>query len=93
MRTIAESKITSKHQLTLPRPICRLLGVSAGDSVVWRLDESGRIVIEPGRQYSLTEIREAIAATGASPDRAQPVTVEAMKEGLIKSIRSKHARD
>lgn len=92
MRTIAETKITSKQQLTLPQPIRRLLGVGAGDSLLWQLDDSGRIVVEPGRRHTLAGIREAVRAAGPPPVRSTPVTVEEMKAGLAEAIRSKHGR-
>jgi bifunctional DNA-binding transcriptional regulator/antitoxin component of YhaV-PrlF toxin-antitoxin module len=92
MRTIAESKITSKQQLTLPQPIRRLLGVDAGDSLLWRLDESGNIVVEPGRRHTLADIRRAVEAAGPPSGTAIPATVEEMKAGLLETIRSKHAR-
>jgi len=92
MRTIAESRVTSKQQLTLPQAIRRLLGVGAGDSLLWQLDETGRIVVEPGRRHGLASIREAVAAAGPLPVRSSPATVEDMKAGLVETIRSKHGR-
>lgn len=92
MRTIAETKITSKQQLTLPQPIRRLLGVGAGDSLLWQLDESGKIVVEPGRQHSLADIRQAVAAVGPASQRTTPASAEEMKSGVIEAVRSRHAR-
>ena len=93
MRTIAETRITSKQQLTLPQTVRRLLGVGAGDSLLWQLDDhSGRIVVEPGRRHGLADIRDAVAAVGPLPVRGTPATVEDMKAGLVDVIRSKHAR-
>jgi bifunctional DNA-binding transcriptional regulator/antitoxin component of YhaV-PrlF toxin-antitoxin module len=92
MRTIAESRITSKQQLTLPQPIRRLLGVRAGDSLLWQLDDSGKIVVETGRRFSLAGIREAVQAAGPPPVQGTIATVEEMKAGLVKAIRGKHAR-
>lgn len=92
MRTIAETKITSKQQLTLPQPVRRLLGVSAGDSLLWHVDDAGRIVVESGRRHNLADIREAVRAAGPPPRRSTPATVEEMKAGVAEAIRKRHAR-
>jgi len=92
MRTLATSKLTSKQQLTLPRPVRLLLGVGAGDSLLWQIDEKGRVVLEPGRQFTLAEIRAAVAAAGGLGSEVEPATVEDMKAGIVRHIRSKHAR-
>jgi len=45
--------------------------VRAGDSLVWRLDEDGRLVVEPRRTSTLADVRAAIAAAGVpAPPRA-----------------------
>lgn len=92
MRTVAETRITSKQQLTLPQPIRRLLGVGAGDSLLWRLDNAGNIVVEPGRRHTLADIRDAVKAAGPTPGRTTPATVEEMKAGVLEKARRKHAR-
>ncbi len=91
MRAIAETKITGKQQLTLPQAIRWLLGASAGDSLLWQLDESGEIVAEPGRQHSLADIRRAVAAVGPASQPTAPASVEEMKSGVLAAVRSRHA--
>ena len=92
MRTLAETRITSKQQLTLPQPIRRLLGVGAGDSLLWRLDDAGNIVVEPGRRHTLADIRSAVMTAGPPPERTSPATVEEMNAGVREKVRSRHAR-
>ncbi len=93
MQSITTSRITSKHQLTLPRPIRDLLGVDAGDNVLWQLDEKGRVVLEPGRKYTLADIRAAVAAAGGDiPPEKEKASVDEMKAGMIDHIRQRHAR-
>jgi bifunctional DNA-binding transcriptional regulator/antitoxin component of YhaV-PrlF toxin-antitoxin module len=93
MKTIAETKLTSKQQLTLPQPIRRMLGVSAGDSLLWRIDDAGNIIVEPARTYNLQDIRQAVAAIGPLSKRAEPASVDEMKEGILEAVRSRHGRD
>ena len=36
-----EAKISSKWRVTIPKEICRVLGIEHGDSVVFEVDETG----------------------------------------------------
>ncbi len=91
MRILAESTLTSKEQLTVPKVVRQLLDVHAGDSLVWSLDEQGQLVVSGGRSNSLADIRAAVAAAGRihTPKR---VTVGDMKSGIAAAVRSKHGR-
>lgn len=91
MKTLAESTLTSKEQLTVPRIVRQLLDLHAGDSLVWSLDEQGQLVVSSGRPNSLADIRAAVAAAGRIHTRKR-VTVEDMKSGIAAAIRSKHER-
>jgi hypothetical protein len=78
MRIVAESTLTSKEQLTLPQAVRRLLGVKAGDSVVWGFDERGQLVVEAGRPHTLADVRAAVAAAGQVAPPRVPVTTGKM---------------
>jgi antitoxin PrlF len=39
-----QSRITSKAQTTIPAPVCRALGLRAGDRVAYRIEE-GRVIL------------------------------------------------
>lgn len=92
MKILAESTLTSKEQLTVPKIVRQLLDVHAGDCLVWGLDAQGQLVVSGGRPYTLADIRAAVAAAG--PVKASAgVTVEDMKKGIAAGIRSKHGRD
>lgn len=92
MRTLAESTLTAKEQLTVPRIVRRLLGVQAGDSLVWALDERGMVVVQVGRPHTLADIRAAVAAAGPLLRRPSPASVRDMKAGIGGYMRRKHAR-
>lgn len=91
MKILAESALTSKEQLTLPKVVRQLLNVHAGDSLVWSLDEQGQLVVSGGRPNSLADIRAAVAAAGCV-HLPKGVTVEDMKSGIAAAMQSKHGR-
>lgn len=89
MKILAESILTGKEQLTVPKIVRQMLGVHAGDSLVWSLDEEGRLVVSGGKRRTLSDIRSAVAAAG--PLHApKTVTVRKMKAGIMDTMRSKH---
>jgi bifunctional DNA-binding transcriptional regulator/antitoxin component of YhaV-PrlF toxin-antitoxin module len=99
MKILAESTLTSKEQLTVPKVVRQLLDLHAGDSLVWSLDAEGRLVVFGGRQNTLEDIRAAVAAaekTEGKPvgtsKKPSGVTIEDMKAGIARAARSKHGR-
>ena len=91
MKILAESTLTSKEQLTVPKVVRRLLDVHAGDRLVWGLDEQGQLVVSGSRPNSLADIRAAVAAAGPT-HTPKAVTVEEMKSGIAAAMRTKHGR-
>ncbi len=49
--------ITSKGQLTLPKAICNQLGVGPHDRVVFKVDDSGVVRVEPVRYPTVASLR------------------------------------
>jgi bifunctional DNA-binding transcriptional regulator/antitoxin component of YhaV-PrlF toxin-antitoxin module len=96
MKILAESTLTSKEQLTVPKVVRQLLDLHAGDSLVWSMDAEGRLVVSGGRTNTLEDIRAAVAAaaekTGSKPKTPTGVAIEDMKAGIVRAIRSKHGR-
>jgi len=73
--------VTSKGQVTIPKAIRDALELEAGDRVAFRVDEDGRVVLEPEtldlaelfgvlepsvRGVSIEEMEVAVRARGAS---------------------------
>ena len=88
---LAESILTSKGQVTIPQSIRSLYQLGIGDSLVWRREADGRLVVEPKRSLSLADIRVAIAAAGAPvPPRA--FTNEEMDEAIGQALEAKFGR-
>ena len=91
MEILARSRLSSKEQLSLPAAIRRLLGIQAGDELVWMRDEEGRLLVQSARPNTLADIRTAIAASGVRPV-TRPVTLEEMKKGIAARMKDKHGR-
>ena len=91
MKVLAESTLTSKEQLTVPKIVRQLLDIRAGDSLVWGLDEQGQLVVSGGRPHVLADVRAAVAAVGRA-HKPKGVTVEDMKSGIASAMRRKHGR-
>jgi antitoxin component of MazEF toxin-antitoxin module len=71
-----------RRQLTLPRDICRQLGIEIGDQVELSA-EDGMLVVTPSRKLALdalAEIRNAFARSGIPEDELQRAARETRKE-------------
>ncbi|HEY6253183.1 MAG TPA: AbrB/MazE/SpoVT family DNA-binding domain-containing protein [Candidatus Angelobacter sp.] len=91
MKILAESTLTSKEQLTVPKVVRQLLDIHAGDSLVWSVDEQGQLVVSGGRPNSLADIRAAVAAAGPV-HTPKGVSIEDMNSGMAAAIQRKHGR-
>ncbi|MFN8011205.1 MAG: AbrB/MazE/SpoVT family DNA-binding domain-containing protein [Holophagaceae bacterium] len=91
MEVLARSRLTSKEQLSLPAAIRKLLGIRAGDELLWMKDEDGRLVVESARTYTLADIRASVAAEGPLHP-GSPVTVEGMKAGIAEHLKARHGK-
>lgn len=58
--------VTSKGQVTIPKPIREHLKVKAGDQIDFVTDEAGRVVLQPGSS-ELTELRGMLSREGRRP--------------------------
>jgi len=59
MKILAESTLTSKGQITVPKIVSQLLNVHAGDRFLWSLDAEGRLIVSGRRTNTLADIRAA----------------------------------
>lgn len=78
---MADATITSKGQVTIPKEIRDRSGLEQGDRVEFRIDDEGRIVMEPLRPS------RPLPAAGRLRKYAKgrPVTVEEMNEAVARS--------
>ena len=69
--------VTSKGQITIPKPIRQVLGVHPGDRVVFWQAADGRVIVEP-ETVDLRSLR------GSLRSESEPVSVEQMNEAIAK---------
>jgi bifunctional DNA-binding transcriptional regulator/antitoxin component of YhaV-PrlF toxin-antitoxin module len=62
IKILAESTLTSKEHLTVPKVVRQLLDLHVGDTVVWSLNAEGRLAVSVGRTNTLEDTRAAVAA-------------------------------
>jgi len=83
---IAQSRLTSQGQISVPAEVRRKLGVGPGSVLEW--DEEGdRIVVRRARRFTSDDIHRALFKT---PPRRR--TLEDLKQGVRSYMRRKHAR-
>lgn len=63
-----QAKITSKGQVTVPREVRRILGVRAGDKLIFENDESG-VRVRPVRSQSAFSKYRGIGNPGVGSGR------------------------
>ena len=79
---MARAVLRPRRQLTLPRDICRQLGIDTGDQVELSV-EDGTLVVTPSRRSgldALAEIQSAVARSGLTEARLQRAAGEARTE-------------
>lgn len=83
---IAESKLTSQGQISVPAEIRRRLGLVKGSVIEWQ-EDGDNIVVKSPKQYSFEDMHERLF-----PVKPEPKTLDELKEGIRNYIRKKHAR-
>lgn len=78
--------LTSKGQLTIPKEVREHLGVDTGDRVNFLVQDDGTVLVQP-----LTRDVRDLAGLLRRPG-TRPVSIEEMREGVGKHLRTKHGR-
>jgi antitoxin PrlF len=84
---MARSKLTAQGQISVPAEVRRRLGIGPGSVLEWN-DEGERIVVRRAGDYSSEDIHRLLFPNGP-PKRRTPA---ALKEGIRRHMRKKHAR-
>ena len=83
--SIAQSKITTQGQISVPAEVRKKLGVGPGSILEW--DESNdQVVVRRAGRNTSTDIHEALFT------EVRPKPSIGVKEGIRKYLRKKHAR-
>ena len=83
---IAQSRLTTQGQISVPVEVRRKLGLGPGAVIEWE-EEDGRMVVRRAAATSWEDIHRAVFPAGPPP-RAR--TVEEMNEGIRARLRKKH---
>lgn len=84
--TIAESKITTQGQVTVPAEVRRRLGLAPGSVLEWT-EVDGAVVVRRAAKYSFADIHAVLFDT--PPARSTPTEID---EGIRARARAKYAR-
>ena len=71
-----EATITSKGQVTLPKPIRDRLDLKAGDRIAFSMEDDGRLVVTPVK-------RSVMELAGMLPRPAVPLSQEEIDELIV----------
>ena len=82
---IAHSKLTAQGQISVPARIRRKLGVGPGSVLEWE-EDGEKVVVRRAGRYSSEDVHRSLFR---SPPR--PATLAALKEGVRRHIRKRHA--
>lgn len=81
-----DATLTSKGQITIPKPVRDHLKIEAGDRLSFVMQADGSVVVRP----IVRDLRE-LAGFLHRPGR-RPVSVEAMRRGVAGRMRAKYDR-
>jgi AbrB family looped-hinge helix DNA binding protein len=84
---LAQSKVTTQGQISVPVEVRRKLGIGPGSVLAW--DEEGdAVVVRKTGRYSSKDIHRSIFSKGASTSKK----VEEFDKGVRRHMKKKHAR-
>ena len=85
--TIAQSKVTTQGQISVPAEIRKKLGLRPGSVLEWD-EKGGEIVVRRAGRYTSAQVHEVLFGVS----HAQKAKVD-VKEGIRRHIRRRYARD
>ena len=83
---LAQSKVTTQGQISVPADVRRKLGVGPGSTLEWA-EEGDRIVVRRAGRYTSEDIHRALFAR-----TPKTRTSAELKEGIRKYVRKRYAR-
>jgi AbrB family looped-hinge helix DNA binding protein len=84
---IAQSKLTSQGQISVPAEVRRKLGLVPGSVLEWD-EEDGTVVVRRVGQFSSEDIRAALFGA----EEPQPRSLGDLKASVGRHLKAKHAR-
>ena len=87
VHTIAESRVTSQGQVSIPAEVRRLLGIGPGSVIAWE-DDGGHVLVRRAGKYTSAEVHEEIFPYGPPKRRS----ARELKAGIRSYVKRRHAR-
>jgi AbrB family looped-hinge helix DNA binding protein len=84
---LAQSKITSQGQISVPLEVRRKLGVGPGSVLEWKA-EGEEVVVRRVGQYSFEDLHGMLFPDGPPKRRS----LRELKKGAAKYVKERHAR-
>ncbi|MFO0618495.1 MAG: AbrB/MazE/SpoVT family DNA-binding domain-containing protein [Polyangiaceae bacterium] len=85
---LAQSRVTSQGQVSVPAEVRRRLGLAPGSVLEWEEEEDGTIVVRRARRFSSEDIHRALFPDGPP----EPRTLAELKAGIAAHMVSRYAR-
>ncbi len=85
---LAQSKVTSQGQISIPLSVRQKLGVGPGSTLEW-IEEDGKIVVKRKAQYTLEDLRAVLFPNGA-PKRKKPLDAKTAIRNYIRKRYGRH---
>ena len=86
---MANSRLTSQGQISVPLDVRRKLGVGPGSILEWEM-EGERMIVRRAARFSSEDIHRALFAKRKGT--AQPPSIEQLKDGIRENVRKRYAR-
>jgi AbrB family looped-hinge helix DNA binding protein len=83
---LAQSRLTSQGQISVPAEVRRRLGIGPGSVIEWD-EEGGNLVVRRAAKHTMTDVHRALFPV--PPARRTDAQI---REGIRAHIRKKHAR-
>ena len=84
---LAQSKLTTQGQISIPAEVRRRLGIGPGSVLEWD-DDGGNIVVRKAGRFTSEELHRALF-----PVTLTPRSIGELQDGIRRHIRKCHARD
>ena len=84
---IANSRVTSQGQISVPAEVRRKLGVGPGSVLEWG-EVAGQVVLRRAGRYSSEDMHRALFPKGPPESR----TIEELKRGIQRHLKTRYAR-
>jgi AbrB family looped-hinge helix DNA binding protein len=84
---IAQSRLTSQGQVSVPAEVRRRLGLAPGSVLEWDA-EGDVIVVRRGHRFSSDDVHQTLFPDGPP----QPRTLDALEDGVRASVAKRYAR-